>query len=437
MNFNYVVALTSLATSSVAAYTGWRFYRRFGRNMSQWGWLLMSAGMVSLVVSEFFDAYVTFQSNDLAQWSDLFAILTELLIAAGFVRLFNRDLVEEKERQQKLESDLSKSEGLLSATAQMTASLDLEKTLHTLLHRTMALTGADMAAIFLGGQGKRRDEKYFVARRNSRQITVRKQAIGPITGQIIASGQPVIIEDVREHPQMFPAGLADKLTFLGGFPLKDNGEILGVLLVGFEQAYTLGESQRLLLAGLANHGALALRNASLYEQVEELSLTDPLTGLANRRQFDQTLSMELARARRYDDPLSLMILDLDRFKQINDTWGHTAGDAALKWIAEILRENTRLADLVARVGGEEIALVLPRSDPAEAVDLAERLRERVQRSPLRWDLKTVPVTCSFGVTGGKGEELPQDPAEMYRQADSALYRAKDKGRNRVVVWRYN
>jgi diguanylate cyclase (GGDEF)-like protein len=122
--------------------------------------------------------------------------------------------------------------------------------------------------------------------------------------------------------------------------------------------------------------------------------------------------MELARARRYIDSLSLVILDVDHFKYINDTWGHPAGDAALHQIAGILREHTRVADLAARVGGEEMALILPRSETDQAAQLAERLRERIQQTIFLWEGNAMQLTCSFGICGGTGEMLPEESSEL-------------------------
>ena len=433
MNINYVIALTSLMTSTIAVLTGWRFYTRFGRGTGHWGWLLITTGSVSLAVSEFFDAYATFQGGSYAEFSDLFSILTEILLTVGFVRLFNRELVEEKLHHQKLESNLEKSENLLSAAMQMTASLNLEETLQTLLQRTRALTGADIAAIFLGRQPEKLAGRYFVARRDSDLIAVHEQSMGDLTEQILRSGCPIIMDNVRGGLKSTSANMPDRVTALGGFPLQDKGEILGALFVGFEQPHSFGKDQQLLLTSIADHGALALRNAVLFEEVEQLSLTDPLTRLANRRQFNQALAMELARARRYAHPLSLVILDVDHFKHINDTWGHPAGDAAIQLISGILREHIRVADLAARIGGDEMALILPHSGPDQAAQLTDRLRERVQQTQLLWDGNAIELTCSFGVSGDTGESLPEQPLDLYKRADAALYCAKESGRNCVIA----
>jgi diguanylate cyclase (GGDEF)-like protein len=166
--------------------------------------------------------------------------------------------------------------------------------------------------------------------------------------------------------------------------------------------------------------------------VEELSLTDPLTGLANRRHFDQKLANELARARRYQRPLALIVIDLDHFKMVNDQHGHPAGDEVLRQVAAALRRASRETDLPARFGGEEFALILPETELSFALLAGERLRMRIANESVRCSGAILAVTISAGVAGADGTSLPADAATLYHQADAALYRAKATGRNTVV-----
>lgn len=158
--------------------------------------------------------------------------------------------------------------------------------------------------------------------------------------------------------------------------------------------------------------------------------TDALTGLANRRAFAHRLEVETLRSRRYGRPLSLLIADIDRFKQVNDRHGHPVGDAVLVHLAEVLRATTRSSDHVARVGGEEFALLLPETGRAEARDLGERIRSRIAAAPAEVDDGTViPFTLSVGA----GTFDPSEDADtLYRRVDRALYLAKHGGRDRLV-----
>ncbi len=160
--------------------------------------------------------------------------------------------------------------------------------------------------------------------------------------------------------------------------------------------------------------------------VTEQSITDPLTGLRNRRALMRRLDEELVRTRRYDVPLSMVMIDIDGFKAYNDTHGHAAGDAALAGVAAVIREHCRASDVAARYGGEEFAVVLPNTGVEGGLVLAERFRQAVEAAD--WDGQ--PLTISAGVATVVGETSRQDLIET---ADQAMYRAKEQGRNCVVA----
>ena len=168
------------------------------------------------------------------------------------------------------------------------------------------------------------------------------------------------------------------------------------------------------------------------QMLAELSLSDSLTGLANHRALHQKLQEELARAGRYNTPLSLLLLDVDRFKAYNDAFGHPEGDIALQKIALLLRRHSRPSDTVARHGGEEFAILLPQTNRAGALALAEQLRQTVEQS--EWPLRA--VTISVGVATAKlanacDGEVDEQSSLLVRRADEALYRSKNAGRNQV------
>ncbi len=163
------------------------------------------------------------------------------------------------------------------------------------------------------------------------------------------------------------------------------------------------------------------------QRLAELATLDPLTGLLNRRALDDRLEQETARARRHAHPLSVLLLDVDRFKLINDTFGHAEGDAALRLVATELQRHVRLSDVVARFGGEEFIVIAPHTQPAGAAVLAERLRTAVEQCPA-----VGRVTVSIGVAQLDLSE-PAPGAAILARADRALYRAKREGRNRVCL----
>ena len=168
-------------------------------------------------------------------------------------------------------------------------------------------------------------------------------------------------------------------------------------------------------------------------KLEQLATTDPLTGIANRRKMTEQIAQELERARRFHHPLSLLMIDIDHFKRINDTYGHEVGDQAIIQTATLLTASLRAVDMVARFGGEEFVLLMPETHIAVAVHAAERLRERAAELRVRTEPGVeVELTISIGVAAADPHGTPDTPSSLLVRSDKALYRAKKEGRNRVV-----
>jgi len=165
-------------------------------------------------------------------------------------------------------------------------------------------------------------------------------------------------------------------------------------------------------------------------KLEELSLTDSLTSLRNRRAFDERMVEAFEHARRYERPLSLVLVDVDYFKSVNDTEGHEAGDAVLREVARRLGESTRQTDFAARVGGEEFGILLPETPLFEAMQFAEKIRAAIASEPIG----NRRMTVSLGIANVPHSRV-EDAAELFRAADKALYRAKANGRNRAEMER--
>lgn len=204
-------------------------------------------------------------------------------------------------------------------------------------------------------------------------------------------------------------------------------EELGTLTFRRGRKFDAGELEQ--LEDLLCHLLYPLRNAVAHERALQAALRDPLTGLCNRTALGEALEQEVHRAHRYGHTLSLVMLDVDHFKQINDTHGHMAGDAALKAIAALIRETVRDTDLAFRFGGEEFVLLLNETPASGALIVAERLRQALARRPLRLsDGTELALTASLGVA-----ELQADSNGhcLLEAADAAMYRAKRAGRNRV------
>jgi two-component system cell cycle response regulator len=204
--------------------------------------------------------------------------------------------------------------------------------------------------------------------------------------------------------------------------------LLGTVLLGVGERGASTEDKQ-LLAIVARELSGPLRIVSLVEEANQLAMSDPLTGLMNRRALVEAMGRELSRAQRYGSPLSVLLLDVDHFKKVNDTRGHDGGDQVLRGVSRTVRRIARKSDIVGRWGGEEFVLGLPQAAPPGARVAAERLRRAVAESSFELsDGSSLNVTVSIGIAHAvKGETLES----IVARADEAMYLAKSRGRNRV------
>ena len=246
----------------------------------------------------------------------------------------------------------------------------------------------------------------------------------PVAESILPAGQGTGLDNVHFSTRQFPPPelyLKDKPLHLALLPLIFKQEALGFVVF---DAYNLTPC-----ASVVRQLAAAFKSARLHAQVVELSLTDSLTGLRNRRYFELFLQAEVTRSQRYGRDLSVIMIDLDHFKKYNDAFGHPAGDEALQRVAEGIRCGARRElDIVARFGGEEFIVILPETGVKSAMDVAEKIRNSIA------GLRNVKcrITVSIGVAAVQGGECNAE--ELIRRADQALYQAKHKGRNRVCIF---
>lgn len=211
-------------------------------------------------------------------------------------------------------------------------------------------------------------------------------------------------------------------------PFGHSGEPLGALVVGWNASMALDSGGIAFCDILCQQVALGLIQQRSLEQLKEMATTDELTGLKNRRMFFEVAHDAAKRAKRYNNSLSILLIDLDHFKRINDTYGHPAGDEVLRRIGELLEGHARETDLAARYGGEEFAMLLAFTDENGAYTLAERIRKAASGLRVKWDDLPIKVTVSIGLTQLDGHQTVE---QMLEHADQALYRAKESGRNRV------
>jgi diguanylate cyclase (GGDEF)-like protein len=205
-------------------------------------------------------------------------------------------------------------------------------------------------------------------------------------------------------------------------------KLLGALNVSNSVANFFTESDFELFINLANQAAIAIENARLYRY----AVTDEMTRLYNHRYFQQRLDEELMRATRYDNQVSLLILDVDHFKNFNDTYGHPEGDRVLKIVARLIEKSIREVDIAARYGGEEFVVICPEKNGEGSLVPAERIRSAIADYDFRIDGKPVPITVSVGIACFPDQA--KSKTELIQRSDYALYYAKENGRNRVSLY---
>jgi diguanylate cyclase (GGDEF)-like protein len=250
-------------------------------------------------------------------------------------------------------------------------------------------------------------------------------------GRVVATLAPLAIDDLADcDVDLGPTGTEGVRAWLG-VPLFVADACEGVLAVQSRTAAAFTASDQRLLASLALQVGAALQNAHLYT----MAMVDGLTGLFVRRYFDARVDEEIERARRYSQAFSVVMIDIDDFKHLNDTHGHLIGDRVLREVAAAVKGELRGVDTAARYGGEELVIILPRTELVAAFALAERVRARIadRRIAVGPDGPVLSVSASFGIAAYPDSGLGS-AEDLVRRADRALYRAKRSGKNRVELY---
>jgi diguanylate cyclase (GGDEF)-like protein len=242
--------------------------------------------------------------------------------------------------------------------------------------------------------------------------------------------EPIILADASGQGPFStdPHVVGNQCKSILCMPILSKGTLLAVLYMENNLTANAFTSERLEILGIiAAQAAISLENAQLFE----LATTDGLTKLMVHRYFQLLLKNEIERSRRYNRPLSLVMLDIDNFKGFNDTYGHPMGDEVLKSVARILRENIRSVDIAARYGGEEFVLILPETDRRQAFIVGEKVRHKVEAMRIPTDSRHLQVTISLGIATFPEHAL--EKKELIAAADQALYASKHMGKNCVSV----
>ncbi|MEO9019314.1 MAG: sensor domain-containing diguanylate cyclase [Gemmatimonadaceae bacterium] len=245
---------------------------------------------------------------------------------------------------------------------------------------------------------------------------------------------PVLIGDARDRARGFMVFGGEeeqhRLGALAIIPLRGIDGVIGALVMESEFPIPISPTHAKNLRLLGVMAAHALETVWEIEEINRRARTDALTGLANRQQFEERLTRIVMETNRFGGSCTLVMVDIDRFKQVNDTYGHQTGDEVLRRVSAVLQQEVRNVDLCARYGGEEVAILLPQTDLAGGCQMAERLRTAIAHKPIIAGGREIPVTISLGVA--TYPEGARDRDELFSTADRALYGAKKAGRNQVV-----
>lgn len=317
----------------------------------------------------------------------------------------------------------------------LTSSLNLKEVLDVIMGKVGSLLKPKLWSLLL--VDRESNELYFeivvspVAEELKR---VRLKMGEGIAGWVALHGEPLLIADAQSDDR-FARQIDQQVDFstrsLICVPLMVRGQVLGVIeLVNSLEDRGYGESELHIIAMIADYAAIAIDNARNYQRVCELVIIDDLTGLFNARHFNTLLDREVTAARRFGHPLSMVFLDLDRFKQVNDTYGHLVGSRVLSEMGGVIKRNIRVVDYAARFGGDEYVLLLPNTSKSGALTFVKKLREVMRAQVFRADDgREFQVTASFGIA-----TYPDDAAsnlDLVRLADEAMYAVKGGGRDGI------
>jgi two-component system, cell cycle response regulator len=322
-------------------------------------------------------------------------------------------------------------EVLAEMTREMLDAHDRTSRLQVVTDAALRLTPANHASVRLCVRGDRLHVGARSGVGSDRPPPSYRKGEGVI-GWVAETGQAARIPDSTRDPRFAPnEARGFEVSSLVSVPISARGETLGVFSLSAPDVDVFGDEHEALALLLARTAAQAL----ITSEYEELAVTDSQTLAYNRRYLLPRLREEMDRASRHREPLSILLIDLDHFKRINDQYGHGVGDDVLRAFADTVRELVRSIDVLVRRGGEEFVLIMPSTDQAAAEVVAERLRERLASLPLTLrDGLSLQQTISVGIATWDGRETPE---ALDERADGAMYEAKADGRNRVVLARSN
>ncbi|MBI3611255.1 MAG: sensor domain-containing diguanylate cyclase [Nitrospirae bacterium] len=357
-----------------------------------------------------------------------------------FLRLSEQVLeaINNRREHQAVQNRAQELSTLVTVGESLGSKLDLDHRLETMADKIKEIIPYDHCFIFLVEPGERRAELKVV--RGYADPGLIGQSITLHDGflaLVVKRRMPLIRINLHERERgrgVFPAASGIKLrpaSFLG-LPMVVHDHVIGVLAITSQRPHSFDEQHKEFLKMLCSQAAISIADAKLHDEVNRLATTDSLTGVANHRRFQERLNEELERQAREEGAFTLLMIDVDHFKRINDRFGHPSGDQVLKQVAAVLSKTVRKIDVVARYGGEEFAVILLKIGPKESYHLAERIRKSVEGLAPVINGEPQKVTISLGMAVYPDDA--HDRQMLIERADRALYAAKHNGRNKVCLY---
>ncbi len=336
-----------------------------------------------------------------------------------------------------LEQQTQEMNALQKATESLMSTLDLSLLIGQILDAAQeAIPAAERAQLCLVDSPGEKSSSLAVSFEDPRICRINHPDGPDHPVHVLADGRALLIPDAQEAPLLRSLLPDDDLRRAARSavvaPLVRGGELFGALSLTSSWPSAFSETSQRLLASFAATATAAMHNAILYSQIQSLATTDPLTGHLNRRTFFEVGQREIDRARRFGRPLSAIMMDVDWFKQVNDTYGHMAGDQVLVGIVDRCCRVIRHVDVLGRYGGDEFTVLLPEADRRLAAEIAERIRLSVSGKPITTDVGEIAASISIGVAQSSPDTA--DIGLLLKQADEALYRSKEAGKDRVTVF---
>lgn len=345
------------------------------------------------------------------------------------------DISEMKRAESQILEYTRQLEALFNIGVAASRTLDIGELLDSVLDKVLNVMEFKAGGIFLFDQ--KTNELVLKAYRGASKRFVKKAEQMVLSegfsARVAISGKPLLIPDVESDSRLRRIGIkSEGIQSFAAVPIMAKEQILGVMAAGGRSARQFPPSATYLLSTIAGQIGMAIDNARLYERALQLAFTDSLTGLYNRRYLLDQLDREFARANRNQSSLSLVMMDVDGLKAINDSFGHNEGDVVLKELGRILKINTRASDIASRWGGDEFVLLTSDTDSKSAHRIGERIRSQVERSRPVISGKETSFTISVGIASYPAQA--SGTTELLKKADEALYNAKGLGKNQVSVF---